>query len=342
MKRVPSLPDEHELDLPGIEQQYDGPLARRFEQPQSRMIDRVLAGVVTFVPVIAVMLAIYLHVIGWYQIGMVEIGMLLMMHAIAVCGVELGFHRLFAHKSYSAKRWLRICLAGMGSMGFQGPVIWWAAIHRKHHVHSDRPNDPHSMYIRPGGTTVYNEGFWQHMKGFWHSHVGWIWTPLSIRAPGWNRYVKDLYKDPDILHVHVNYIYWLAAGFVIPGVLSGLIYMSWQGVVLGILWGGFVRIFVMNHLTYWSINTLSHSVGSRPYRTADRSTNSIPLLMAVPTLGQSYHNNHHAFPYSARMAYEWYELDLGLGILNVLKACGQVSDMRQPSKEKRDAKKTRP
>lgn len=334
------LPDENEMDIPGEDPMQEQKIGHLIEKgPQNRFVDRSLAVVVTFAPPIATVLAIYGHFVGWYSITWIEISLLVLMHTLAVAGVELGFHRFFAHKSFKANRGVKIALAALGSMGFQGPVIWWAAVHRKHHRYSDRPNDPHSIYIKPDGREEYNKGFWQLFLGFVHSHVGWIWTPHSIRFEGWNRYVRDLYKDKDIWTIHVNYLYFLLAGFLIPAVLGGILHGSWQGAFTGMLWGGFVRIFTMNHLSYWSINTLSHSVGSRPFKTADRSTNSIPIIFAIPTFGQSYHNNHHAFPGSAQMAYRWYELDVGYWVLRTLKSFGWVTDMGCPSVEKRQRKK---
>lgn len=339
---VAESPDENELDIPGERPDSTPILLKDMDTPQNRIEDRLLSMVVTLLPIVGTAVAIYLHVIGWYSIGYIEVGLMFLMQAIAVTGIELGFHRLFAHNSYTPKRWLKIALAGMGSMAFQGPVIWWAAIHRRHHVFSDRPNDPHSMYIMPDGRKQYNKGFWQMFRGFIHAHVGWTWVPDSVRPPGWGRYVRDLYRDPDLFKIHVNYFYFLAAGFVIPGLIAAVYYGSFKGFILGALWGGLVRIFVMNHLTYWTINTVSHSIGARPYETADYSTNSIPILFALPTFGQSYHNNHHAFPYSAVMSHRWYEFDIGAYVLYALRALGQVSDMRIPTQDKLKQKLRKP
>lgn len=338
VEAIRTEPDEIELDIPGGEPELVRLSTTAFDNSQNRFVDRFLAVIVTFFPIVGVVLANYLHIIGWYTIGWIEVSLCVLMHGLAVAGIELGYHRLFAHGSYKPNRWVKILFASLGSMGFQGPVIWWAAVHRKHHRHSDRPNDPHSMYIRPDGRTEYNKGPWQLFLGFIHSHVGWIWTPDSIRSPGWSRYVRDLYRDPDIWKIHVNYLYFLLAGFLIPGLLGGLLHGNIKGFFLGVLWGGFVRIFTMNHLTYWSINTLSHSIGSRPYKTADKSTNSIPFIFAVPTFGQSYHNNHHAFPTSPIMGHRWYELDIGKYVLRALEATGQIRKLNVPSKAQMELK----
>lgn len=338
MKKL-TAPDAEELAIPGDVPDVVEDAQDIFDRPQERFVDKFLAVVVTFFPIIGFALAIYGHVAGWYSISWAEIAVMLMMHSIALVGVELGFHRLFAHNSYKPVRGLKIALGVMGSFSFQGPLIWWASIHRKHHRYSDRPNDPHSIYIKPDGREEYNKGFWQLFLGFIHAHVGWVWKPDSIRSAGWGGYVRDLYRDKDLWWIHVNYIYLLALSFILPGVILGLYYMSIKGFLLGVLWGGFVRVFVMNHLTYWTINTVSHSVGKRPFVTADNSTNSIPILFAIPTLGQSYHNNHHAFPYAAITGLHRYELDLGKWLLFAFKRLGWVKSMRIPSKDKLDAKR---
>lgn len=330
-------PDAIELDIPGEapDALVQGKLATRFEEksPTSRPVDLIFAVIVTFAPPIAFGLAVFLHLRGWYRIGAVDIGLMLLMWFLAVTGVEVGYHRLFSHSSYKAHRAVRYALAAMGSMGFQGPVIWWASIHRKHHRTSDKPGDPHSPYL-------FGDGFWALTRGFIHSHVGWIWTGSSIRFHRLERYVSDLYRDEDLFRIQMSYFYWLGAGFVIPTVLGGLIRGSWQGAFLGFLWGGFVRVFFMNHLTYWCTNTVTHSpLGRRAYHTSDRSTNS--LLLAIPTLGQTFHNNHHAFPSSAIMGHEWWQIDIGTWILRGLERVGLVWQMKTPDREMMEKKRVK-
>jgi stearoyl-CoA desaturase (delta-9 desaturase) len=136
------------------------------------------------------------------------------------------------------------------------------------------------------------------------------------------------------------YFFWLSVGFAIPALIGGLAHQSWKGAFVGMLWGGFVRVFFMNHLTYWTINSVSHGVGRRPYVTADNSTNSIPLLFALPTLGQSYHNNHHAFPTSSKMSHHWHEFDAGHGVLWLFERLGWVEERRYPTTRQMASKKT--
>lgn len=298
--------------------------------PINRGVDKSFAVFVTFAPPIAFGIALWMHFKGIHTIGWFDIGLMLFMFFSCLSGVELGFHRLFAHRSYKAHKAVAATLAALGSMAFQGPVIWWASVHRKHHRHSDLPGDPHSMYL-------FGDGFWSMFRGFVHAQFGWIWTETSIRFPDWSRYVLDLYRIKSVFKIHLNYIFWMVAGFAIPAILGSLYYglssQQWLwGFLMGALWGGVIRIFFMNHLSFWAINSYTHGLGGyRTYKTKDHSTNS--LLLAIPTMGQSLHNNHHAFPYSSVMGHRWWEIDLGTWVLLVLQKFNLVWDLKKPSKE---------
>lgn len=332
MQNINALqPDEIEMDIPGGEPEP----VTLLETEKTRLdalagLDKAFASLVAFGPPLAFVAALALHFEGWYKIGALEISILLVMHLLCVTGIEVGFHRLFAHGSYQAHPQVRKILAILGSMAFQGPVIWWVAIHRNHHRHSDRPGDPHSPHL-------FGEGPFALARGLLHAHVGWIFVTRSTRSSGWSQYVQDLYRDRDLFRVHMDYFYWLVAGFAAPAIVGGLVTMSWKGAFLGFLWGGPVRIFFMNHLTYWCINSVTHSIGSRPFRTADRSTNN--LLLAIPTLGQTWHNNHHAFPSSAMMGLDWWQIDIGGWILRALEKLGLVWDLKIPTERMIEAKR---
>lgn len=282
-------------------------------------LDRRLAWVVTLAPAVAFVVAMLLPFAG-YPITPLYLWLWIGMHIPILIGVEVGFHRLFSHRSYHAHPAVRVGLAILGSMAFQGPVIWWAATHRRHHTYSDKPGDPHSPHLhgRLG-------------QGLFHAHMGWLFVPASTRAAGWDRYAEDLYRDKRIFRVHTMYFHWLIAGFVIPGIIAGLVTRTVSGALLGVLWGGFVRIFIMNHVFYWCINSVTHAFGTRPLASDDKSTNNIWL--AIPTLGQSWHNNHHTFPSSAMMAHRWFEFDIGGWVIRALEKAGLVSDVKVPSKE---------
>ncbi|PYS89581.1 MAG: acyl-CoA desaturase [Acidobacteria bacterium] len=284
-------------------------------------LDRRLAWVVTCAPAVGFGVAMLLLLCG-YPVGAVEIGLWLGMHILILIGVEVGFHRHFAHRSFNLRRPVRVALAILGSMAFQGPVIWWAATHRRHHNYSDKPGDPHSPHL-------HGEGPQRLMRGLFHAHMGWLFVPESTRAVGWDRYAHDLYRDKAVFKVHTLYFYWLLLGFVIPAILGGILTRTWMGAFLGFLWGGLVRIFMMNHVFYWCINSVTHTFGTRPFVSNDQSTNNIWL--AIPTLGQSWHNNHHAFPSSAMMGLRWWEVDIGGWVVRALERLNLAWDVKTPS-----------
>jgi stearoyl-CoA desaturase (delta-9 desaturase) len=285
-------------------------------------LDWWLAWVVTLVPpfgaVAAVVLAFSGLTPGWFEVVLVA-----SLYLLTLVGVEVGFHRLFTHRSFQAARPVRVALAMLGSMAFQGPVIWWAATHRRHHQYSDQPGDPHSPNLRA-------ETWWGRTWGLWHAHIGWLFVADSTRGDGWRRYAPDLYRDPAIFWVQVRYFYWLTLGFVIPAVAGGIWYGSWAGALLGLLWGGFVRVFLVNHVFFWCINSVTHRFGTRPFTTGDHSTNNVWL--AVPTLGESWHNNHHAFPSVALLDFSWWQLDLGGWVIRALELLGLAWDVRRPER----------
>ena len=284
-------------------------------------LDRRLAWVVSLAPIFGFIVAMILWAIG-YPPSWTDLLVWLIMHTLILIGVEVGFHRHFAHRSYKSHPAIRVILAVLGSMAFQGPVIWWAATHRRHHNFSDKPGDPHSPHL-------HGPGFWPFVRGQFHAHMGWLFVSESTRAIGWDRYVNDLYRDRAIFKVHTLYFYWLLMGFLIPAIVGGLVSGTLMGAFLGFLWGGFVRVFMMNHVFYWCINSVTHTFGTRPFRSDDQSTNNIWL--AIPTLGQSWHNNHHAFPSSAFMGLRWWELDLGGLVIHVLQKLKLVWDAKRPS-----------
>jgi stearoyl-CoA desaturase (Delta-9 desaturase) len=286
-------------------------------------LDRRLAWVVTLAPVGGFLLALALVAAGRPP-GRLELLSWLVTHVLVLVGVEVGFHRHFSHRSFKAHPLVRNTLAILGSMAFQGPVIWWAATHRRHHAFSDHDGDPHSPHLHPPGLLHF-------LKGQLHSHMGWLFVPTSTRAAGWDRYGYDLYRDRAIFRIHSLYFYWLALGFVLPGLVAGLLSRSWTGALLGVLWGGFVRIFMMNHLTYWCINSVTHTFGRRPFVSNDNSVNN--GWLALPTLGQSWHNNHHAFPASAIMGLRWWQLDPGKWLIRVLQGLGLAWDVHEPTPE---------
>jgi stearoyl-CoA desaturase (delta-9 desaturase) len=208
------------------------------------------------------------------------------MYLLTMGAITAGMHRLFAHRSYEASAWLRTLLAVFATMAAQGSVLVWVANHRAHHQFSDQASDPHS----PDG-------------GFWHSHTGWI---LTFYPADLARYVPDLMADSTLMWLHRRLVLVVQAGALGPAFIGLVCTGTWQGAFGGWIWGGWARMFLVEQSTC-TVNSICHIWGDRPFATRDRSTNVAPL--ALFTLGESWHNNHHAFPSSARHGLEWWQLD---------------------------------
>jgi stearoyl-CoA desaturase (delta-9 desaturase) len=283
-------------------------------------LDRPLAWVSTVFPALGLVAALVLLGMGYG--GPLEFAILFAMALPTQAGIVIGFHRMCAHRAFDATPGTRWTLGILGSMAFQGPIIWWAATHRRHHKISDQEGDPHSPRMS-------GDGVWGITKGLFHAHMGWLFSKDSMRYPGWHRYAHDLYKDPVILRVHMSYFTWLVLGFVIPAVAGGLITRTWMGAFLGFLWGGPVRVFFTSH-AIWGLNSFCHVFGMRPFEVKqDYSRNNIWL--ALPTLGEGWHNNHHAFPGSAAAGLKWWQIDIAAYVIRGLEMAGLAYNVRRPT-----------
>jgi stearoyl-CoA desaturase (delta-9 desaturase) len=263
-------------------------------------------------------------------VGTLEIVLMAIMYGLTVAGIGVGYHRLYSHRAFEAHRTVRAVLAVLGSMAGQGPVLFWVALHRRHHKHSDRPGDPHSPHLEGTGIRAW-------VKGFWHSHVGWMLVP---QARNWWRNVPDLLRDPLLTRINRTYFLWLGLGLLIPAAIEGVWTHSWGGALRGLLWGGLVRLFLVHHVT-WSINSICHLFGRRPFPSRDLSTNNVWLSLL--SFGEAWHNNHHAFPNSAKHGLDWWQIDVNAVIITTLKRLGLVWNVKIPAApliaEKRSAQK---
>ncbi len=259
------------------------------------------------------------------------------MYVIAGLGITVGYHRLFTHRSFKAPRPVSIALAIMGSMAVEGPVLQWVATHRKHHQHSDKPDDPHSPH-------THGNDLLGVLRGIWHAHMGWLFDShaFDVRSEGrsgdFARYTKDLASERWCRVINATFPLWVLLGLLIPAGLGGLLMMSWTGVLLGFLWGGLVRILLLHHVT-WSINSVCHLWGTRPFRSHDHSRNN--AILGVLALGEGWHNNHHAFPTSARHGLRWWEFDLSYLVIRAMGMVGLASEIRVPSGERMQTKRQR-
>ncbi len=256
------------------------------------------------------------------------LGLWAFMHFVGMIGISVGYHRLASHQSFKGHSWVRRAFLIAGSMGAQGPVLYWACNHRRHHHRCDKAGDVHSPYVSESGTPYTNA-----LGGWWQAHTGWMFRSHPTDPV---RYGLDLLKDPDLVFVNRHYYKWVLLGIVLPGLVSVAVVHDARSFLLGCLFGGLIRIFTVQHVT-WAINSLTHMFGRRPYVNADRSSNL--LWLALPTTGEAWHNNHHAFPYSARLGLEWWQVDPGWWVLATLARLGLVSDLKVPTDEAKRARR---
>lgn len=288
-------------------------------------IHRRVSMVTILIPSIGTIIALSL----WIHQGQIEpvaISLFFIFFFLNQLGVEVGFHRLFSHSAFTAHPIVRAGLAILGSTAAQGPVINWAATHRRHHPNSDAAADPHSPYIQ-------GEKTFSILHGLYHSHMGWM---MGGEITNSAMFTKDLLRDPLINRINRLYFVWVILGLIIPTTIAGLVTDTIQGAFQGFLWGGLVRIFVVHHVT-WSSNSICHVYGQRPFETGDYSANNIWL--AIPTIGIAWHNNHHAFPNSACHGLEWWQIDLGAWFIRSLERLGLVWDLKVPTVQMKQAKR---
>jgi len=258
-----------------------------------------------------------------------DLAVFAIMYTLTAIGITVGYHRLLTHRAFQTRRWLRYSLAVLGSMALQGPVIDWVADHRKHHTFADEDGDPHSPHAGHGA------GLRGMVAGLWHAHMGWLFETHGQASS--RRFAPDLLEDRGMRRIHRGFpllaLLSLVLPFLLGFALSGGSLLA--GGVSALLWGGLVRIFLVHHIT-WSINSICHFFGRRRFRTNDESTNV--FWLALPSLGEAWHHNHHAFPRSAFHGLRWYELDpsgwLILGLERIGLAWDVVKVTREHAREK--------
>jgi stearoyl-CoA desaturase (delta-9 desaturase) len=279
-------------------------------------LEHLTVKVFLLVPFLALIAAVPLAW-GW-GLGWTDLGIAAGLYLVSCLGVTVGYHRYFTHGAFKARRPLRIGLAIAGSLAAQGPVIDWVADHRRHHAFSDRPGDPHSPWLF--GTSPIALA-----KGFWHAHMGWLFGRDKTNA---ERFAPDLLADRDIRAVDKLFWLWTTLSLLTPAMLGGVITMSWWGALTGFFWAGLVRISFLHHVT-WSVNSICHMIGARPFTARDHSANFWPL--AILSMGESWHNSHHADPTCARHGVLPGQLDISARLIWLLQRVGWAYDVRWPT-----------
>jgi stearoyl-CoA desaturase (delta-9 desaturase) len=254
----------------------------------------------------------------------VDLVLLVVLYVATGLGVTVGMHRLFTHRSFDAARPVHAVLAVLASMAVQGLIVDWVADHRCHHAHSDMEGDPHSPHVgrRPGVRG--------RVAGLWHAHMGWIFQrgPVERRM----QYAKDLCEDRMMRAIDRAYPLWVVLTLGIPFAVGYAVGGSAARGFEALVWAGLIRVFMVHHVT-WSVNSICHSFGTRPYRARDESRNN--WLLALPTLGEAWHNNHHAFPSSAVFALDRGQIDLGGWVIRGLERLGLVWNVHRPADAQR-------
>jgi stearoyl-CoA desaturase (Delta-9 desaturase) len=277
--------------------------------------DRALSAFVVFAPAGALIAATALWSAG---VGPSRTDLIVFVvgTAATMAGVELGFHRYFAHRAFAARPALIWLLGALGSSAFLGPVMWWVATHRRHHTVTDREGDPHSPHWPYTGA-----------RGFVHAHVGWLFRPEYTAMTISAREVKDLWQDPRVVALHRSYLVWGVLGLLIP-TLIGFAAGGPRGALTGFLWGGMVRVFLVSH-TIWAVNSFGHALGGHarlPHSGQARNS----MWLVLPVFGGGYHANHHDAPRAYTTRVRWWQIDVGGVLLRALSMCGLASELKQP------------
>lgn len=258
------------------------------------------------VTVIAPFLAtIYAIVLLWQQyVTWLDIGLMVTFYILSGLGITVGFHRMLTHKSFETSKPVKALLMIMGCLAVEGSPISWTSTHIQHHAHSDEEDDPHSP-----------------LEGLWHAHLGWMFNHHFDDTV----YGTWLRRDPTVVWVNKTWLIWAGLGLLIPFLIGG-----WTG----LLWGGLVRIFLTHHIT-WSVNSICHTFGNRPFKTSDASRNN--WIVGLLAFGEGWHNNHHAFPRSAFHGLRWYQIDFSGYLIRAMESVGLVWNVQRvkPEQEQR-------
>ncbi len=269
---------------------------------RAHKISNLFGAIVPFLAFIAAIVLLWNQIVDWSDLAVLAI-----MYVLAGLGVTVGYHRMLTHRSFMTYKPVEYLFATLGSMAVQGPVIAWVADHRKHHAHTDEEGDPHSPHGHGGG-------FKGAVMGLWYAHMGWLFDSHG-RAEG-KKYARDLIEDGGMRFINRWFLGIVLLGLLIPFGLGYLFDGTLKGALTGMLWGGFVRIFMLHHVT-WSINSVCHFFGRRRFEVDDHSTNV--FWLALPSFGESWHHNHHAFPRAAVHGLKWWEIDPTGAVIRMMK-----------------------
>ncbi|MDQ0380659.1 acyl-CoA desaturase [Amycolatopsis thermophila] len=283
------------------------------------MAEMVIIRAFLIIPFAALIAAVPLFW-GW-GLSWLDLAVAAGFYTVSTLGITIGYHRYFTHGAFRANRPLRIALAIAGSMAAQGPVLGWVADHRRHHAFSDRAGDPHSPWLFGTSPAAL-------AKGFWHAHMGWLFGRDRTNV---ERFAPDLAADKDIRAVDRLFPLWVSLSVLLPALIGGLATLSWWGALTGFLWAGLARVSFQHHVT-WSVNSICHMIGDRPFASRDRSANFWPL--AILSMGESWHNSHHADPTCARHGVRRGQIDVSARVIWAFERLGWAWQVRWPTEQR--------
>jgi stearoyl-CoA desaturase (delta-9 desaturase) len=288
-------------------------------------LERRLALVVTVLPFLGAAIGIPLL---WNRgVTALDLGLFFVFYVISGMGITVGFHRMLTHRSFETVKPVQVGLAIAGSMALQGPVIRWVADHRRHHAYADKPGDPHSPHLEE------HEGVRGVLSGLWHAHTGWFFDSEKTNI---KKFAPDLVADKAIRKVDKNFPLIALTSLFLPGIIGLAITRSWMGGLTALVWGGLARIFFLHHVT-WSINSICHFYGTRPFKSKDLSTNN--WAMALLSFGEGWHNTHHAFPTSYKHGLRKFDFDPSAWFISGLKMLGLARNVKKPTPQQMAAKR---
>ncbi len=280
---------------------------------------RIIIGAFVVIPLIAVAFALPIAWGGW--LSWLDISLAIGLWLLTAGGITVGYHRYFTHGSFKANRSVKIILAVFGSLAIEGSLDQWVADHRKHHKFSDEVGDPHSPWRF--GTSKKAIG-----KGLLYAHVGWLFNDDNT---GIDKYAPDIAGDEDLNWISKHFPVFVISSLLLPAVLGGLITWSWMGALTAFFWAGLVRVAFVHHVT-WSINSICHVFGNRPFASRDLSSNV--AWLAIPSLGESWHNLHHVDPTAARHGVMKGQIDISASLIKGMEKTGLATDVRWPKAER--------
>jgi stearoyl-CoA desaturase (delta-9 desaturase) len=296
-----------------------------FPSDRTLKLERRITLAVTVLPFLGAVVGIPL--LWGNGVGAVDLTLFLVFYVISGMGVTVGFHRMLTHRSFDTVKPLRAALAVAGSLALQGPVIRWVGDHRRHHAYADKPGDPHSPHLDE------HEGIKGILSGLWHAHTGWMFDREKTNL---RKFVPDLIADPMMRKIDRYFPALVLTSVFLPAFLGLAITGTWRGFLTGLVWGGLARIFFLHHVT-WSINSICHFYGKRPYDSPDHSTNNWAL--ALVSFGEGWHNSHHAFPTSYKHGLELWQFDPSAWLIKGLEKFGLVWNIKRPTPEQMEAKR---